>query len=62
MQDNTDDLTIKGTAAMLNCTIKTVYRLIRDGRLHPRPQKPFYAKHGPVGIPRAEVEALLAER
>jgi excisionase family DNA binding protein len=52
-------LSIKETMRALGVSRQTVYNLIKAGRLRTW-RNPIY-KRGPVNIPRADVEALLAE-
>ena len=51
-------VSIKDAAELLGVSRKHIYKLIERGQLHPV-RRPVYREHGPVGIPLAEVEALI---
>jgi excisionase family DNA binding protein len=53
-------LTIKETAHTLGVSRQTVYNLIKAGRLRTW-RNPLYSGKGPVRVPRADVDKLLAE-
>ncbi len=53
-----EKITVTDAAKILGVTRKVIYRLARDGKLKIERVKPVYAKHGPVRVSRAQVEAI----
>lgn len=63
MSDNSVQfVTIREAAAMLGVSRSHIYRLAKRGLLKVETANPTYAKGGPVRIPLAQVQALLARQ